>query len=41
MRCEQTFLKNVGLDIDRPADHIVFSEGVCTQIFPLAGIPVQ
>jgi uncharacterized protein len=33
--CEQSWLKDAGLDVERPPDHVVFSEGVSTEIFPL------
>jgi hypothetical protein len=37
---EQTFLRPLGLDRDRPPDHVAFSEGVSTEIFPLtAAVP--
>lgn len=34
-RCEQSWLEDVGLNIRRPPDHVLFSEGVSTEIFPL------
>jgi len=34
-RCEQSWLKDIGLDVERPPDHVLFSEGVSTEIFPL------
>jgi uncharacterized protein len=33
--CEQTWLADIGLNVQRPPDHILFSEGVATEIFPL------
>jgi uncharacterized protein len=33
--CEQSFLEELGLSVRRPPDHILFSEGVATEIFPL------
>jgi uncharacterized protein len=33
--CDQSFLDDVGLTVRRPPDHILFSEGVATEIFPL------
>jgi uncharacterized protein YqjF (DUF2071 family) len=33
--CEQSWLDDVGLSAHRPPDHILFSEGVATEIFPL------
>jgi uncharacterized protein YqjF (DUF2071 family) len=32
---EQSFLKDLGLHCDRPPDHVVFSEGVSVEVFPL------
>jgi uncharacterized protein YqjF (DUF2071 family) len=33
--CEQSFLDDLGLSVRRPPDHVLFSEGVSTEIFPL------
>jgi uncharacterized protein YqjF (DUF2071 family) len=32
---EQSFLSDLGLHCDRPPDHVVFSEGVSVEVFPL------
>jgi uncharacterized protein YqjF (DUF2071 family) len=32
---EQSFLSDLGLHVDRPPDHVVFSEGVSVEVFPL------
>lgn len=32
---DQSWMKELGLHIDRPPDHVLFSEGVSTEIFPL------
>jgi uncharacterized protein len=36
--CEQSWLEDVGLTIRRPPDHVLFSEGVSTEIFPLSPV---
>jgi uncharacterized protein YqjF (DUF2071 family) len=33
--CQQSWLDDIGLTVHRPPDHILFSEGVATEIFPL------
>jgi hypothetical protein len=33
--CDHSFLDEVGLNVRRPPDHILFSEGIATEIFPL------
>jgi|HubBroStandDraft_6_1064221.scaffolds.fasta_scaffold08328_6 uncharacterized protein YqjF (DUF2071 family) len=33
--CEQSWLEDIGLTVRRPPDHVIFSEGVSTEIFPL------
>lgn len=33
--CEQSWLDDLGLAVGRPPDHVLFSEGVATQIFTL------
>jgi hypothetical protein len=33
--CEASWLADVGLNIHRPPDHVLFSEGVSTEVFPL------
>ncbi len=35
---EQTFLTDLGLHCDRPPDHVLFSEGVSVEVFPLRPI---
>jgi uncharacterized protein len=34
-QCEQTFLADLGLHANRPPDHVIFSDGVSTEIFAL------
>ena len=33
--CEQSWLDDIGLTVQRPPDHVLFSDGVATEIFPL------
>jgi uncharacterized protein YqjF (DUF2071 family) len=35
---EQSFLADLGLHCDRPPDHVIFSEGVSVEVFPLRSV---
>jgi len=35
---EQSFLSDLGLHCDRPPDHVIFSEGVSVEVFPLRSV---
>ncbi len=34
-KCRESFLSDLGFSISRPPDHVIFSAGVSTEIFPL------
>jgi uncharacterized protein len=38
VQCDQSWLKDLDFQIDRPPDHLLFSEGVSTEIFPLTPV---